>query len=142
MLGKLARWLRLMGFDTFYANDADDDFLKSLAVKENRLVLTRDAPLHQRIPKGKSLLVRHDRLVPQLKEVCRHFALDRFHLPPRCSHCNGELQPVLKEQIKNCLPPFVARTQSDFSQCRDCGKIFWPGTHLARINLFLMRLDR
>ncbi len=133
MLGKTARWLRLLGFDTFYANDAGDDFLHALAIREGRFLLTRDHGLHRRMPEGGSHLVAADRPRQQLPEIVSRFHLDRFRLPPRCSLCNGTLAAVTRDFVEARVPPFVWATQPAFSRCDGCGQLYWPGTHAARI---------
>jgi uncharacterized protein with PIN domain len=137
MLGRTARWLRMLGFDTFYDNRAGDDDLKELCLREKRVLLTKDAGLHRLMPAGASLLVAAVQLRPQLEEIVGFFHLGRFALPRRCSLCNGELDLVDKGSLENLVPPYVYRTQSSFQRCRRCQKVYWPGTHLARIKLFV-----
>jgi uncharacterized protein len=132
MLGKLAKWLRLMGFDTFYSNTAEDDFLMDLALKEERILLTRDRILVERM--GNSAYFVQNILLPeQLKEVATEFQLSHFHLPGRCSVCNGILVSISKSGIEKQVPPYVFQTQEDFFQCERCGKLYWEGTHIRHI---------
>jgi len=133
MLGRLARWLRLLGFDTFYDNHAGDDFLAGLVRREGRILLTRDHPLHWSLPAGASYLVEADRHPAQLAEVARALALDRFDLPPRCSRCNGSLVETSLARVEYLVPPFVRATQRRFCQCTACGKVYWAGSHAPRI---------
>ncbi len=136
MLGKLARWLRLLGFDTFYSNRAEDAFLKELVRREERILLTRDSPLHWSLDAGRSYLVKTQELAGQLHEVGQRFRLDRFPAVPRCTICNGELRSIAKAEVENLVPPFVFKTQQEFNRCLACAKIYWPGTHWQRIRGF------
>jgi len=137
MLGRTARWLRMLGFDTYYDNRAADPFLKDLCLGENRVLLTKDVALHQAMPAGSSRLIAAVYPRPQLQEIVGLFGLNRFSLPPRCSLCNGELDSIEKEMAKDRVPPYVFRTQNRFQRCRGCLKIYWPGSYLATISLFL-----
>jgi uncharacterized protein with PIN domain len=142
MLGKTAKWLRMLGFDTFYDNRADDPFLRELCRNEQRVLLTRDTLLQQSMPAHGSYLVVGNLPRQQLAEISRVFGLTRFRLPSRCSVCNGELLPADKSELREKIPPYVWATQSDFSHCQQCRRIYWPGTHLARIKLFMESIDK
>ena len=133
MLGRTARWLRLLGFDTFYDNKAEDGDLKKLCLGENRVLLTQDVALHKSMPAGASRLVAAVQPRQQLQELASAFRLDRLSLPPRCSLCNGELAAAAKEEVAGRVPPYVFRTQDSFQRCRLCRKIYWPGTHAGGI---------
>ncbi|MBN2345565.1 MAG: Mut7-C RNAse domain-containing protein [Candidatus Aminicenantes bacterium] len=133
MLGSMAKWLRMLGIDTFYDNQAADADLKRLCLEEKRILLTKDRALHDSMPVGTSRLVGAVHLRAQLEEIVRVFRLDRFDLPPRCSACNGELETISKEQAKDRVPPYVFLTQERFQRCAQCRKLYWPGTHLKRI---------
>jgi len=137
MLGRTARWLRLLGIDTFYDNGADDADLKKLCLGENRVLLTKDVELHGLMPAGTSRLVNGVHPRQQLEELVAAYGLDRIMLPPRCSLCNGELAAIAKERVKDYVPPYVFGTQARFQRCCQCQKIYWPGTHLAAIRQFL-----
>lgn len=136
MVGRLARWLRILGFDTFYSNRAEDPFLRSLCTSEDRTLLTKDRELCRQLGDGRGYLVKAVHLGDQLFEIYRGFCLGRFERQPRCSRCNGALSPIEKEKVENQIPPYVFRTQKSFSFCNGCNKIYWQGTHLARIRQF------
>lgn len=137
MVGRLARWLRILGFDTFYSNRAEDPFLRSLCISEDRTLLTKDRELCRQLGDGgRGYLVRAVHLEDQLVEIYRGFDLNRFERQPRCSRCNGALSAIGKEKVENQIPPYVFRTQKFFSFCSGCKKIYWRGTHLARIRRF------
>lgn len=134
-LGKLARYLRLAGFDTAYRNDADDEDLIEQMMEDNRVLLTRDRKLlmHKIVRHG--YLPRSADPAEQLKEVLRRF--DLFHeVDPfsRCPRCNGALQNVPKEEIIDQLEPLTKRHFDQFSQCPDCGQIYWAGSHRRRLD--------
>jgi hypothetical protein len=133
MLGRTARWLRMLGFDTFYDNKAEDEELKKLCLGESRVLLTKDVALHESLPAAGSHLVRAVRPLQQLEEIAAVFGLARFSLPCRCSLCNGELLPVAKEQVSGQVPAYVFRTQEAFQRCGGCAKLYWPGTHAGGI---------
>jgi uncharacterized protein len=133
MLGRTAKWLRMLGFDTYYDNRAGDEELKQLCLRESRVLLTKDVALHQAMPAGSSRLVGSVHPRQQLVELAAALRLDRFTLPPRCSLCNGELAAIGKDPVKGLVPPYVFRTQGSFQRCGRCHKIYWPGTHLGKI---------
>ncbi len=132
MLGKLAKWLRLMGFDTFYSNTAEDDFLVDLCLSEDRILLTRDGPLHDRIA-HRCYFVKSIFVAEQLDELTERFQLHRYTLEPRCAVCNGTLSEIPKEGLADEAPPYVFKTVDEFYRCSGCGKLYWEGTHVPRI---------
>jgi len=142
MLGKTAKWLRILGFDTFYDNHADDPFLRDLCLREDRVLLTRDTRLQLSMPTGRGYLVRQNDPRLQLAEIRQVFGLAVLRLPSRCSVCNGELLPVEKNSVREKVPPYVWSSQSDFSNCLQCRRIYWPGTHLDRIKLRIENMGK
>ena len=129
MLGKLAKWLRLLGYDTAYDNVASDRELARRARAEGRVLLTRDRGLAAR--RGlRTLLIQSEVLEEQVQEV-----LDGLGGPPhpalsRCSVCNTVLEPISPAEIADRVPPYVLKTQTEFRRCPGCGRIYWPGSHL------------
>lgn len=142
MLGRTAKWLRLLGLDTFYDNRAEDDALKMLCRHENRVLLTKDVALHKDMPAGSSRLIAAVHPREQLQEIVAVFQLAGLALPPRCPVCNGELAAIAKGLVKDMVPPYVFRSQNSFQRCRNCQKTYWPGSHLARIAFFLKNLSK
>ena len=133
-LGRLARWLRLLGFDTVYRNDFEDRELVNLAVREHRILLTRDRRLlhHKEIDHG--YCVRADNPDAQVGEILRRFQLENSVQPfARCGHCNGLLQRVSKEAVEERLEPKTKRYYEVFHQCDTCGRVYWEGSHFARL---------
>lgn len=133
MLGRTARWLRMLGVDTFYDNRAADADLKRLCLEEGRVLLTKDGALHRSMPAGASRLVAAVKPHQQLQEIAAAFRLGRCELPSRCSLCNGELAAVGKGEVEGLVPTYVFGTQENFQRCRLCRRIYWPGTHAGGI---------
>jgi hypothetical protein len=139
MLGRLAKWLRILGYDTAYSPQLDDDQLVRLARAEGRLLLTRDRALAQR--RGlQCLLVESDHLEEQLSQVLAESAPTQEHPFSRCPVCNTPLEKAEKTEIKGRVPPYIFRTHRDFSLCPKCDKVYWSGTHWARMQEKLARL--
>lgn len=134
MLGRLAKWLRLLGYDTAYFPDLDDHELVHLARAQGRILLTRDRELARR--RGLDcLLVEDDQLEEQLQQVVSELNLDLEKERPfsRCPVCNTPLQEIEKPSVKERVPPYIFRTKEHFSLCPDCDRIYWRGTHWARM---------
>ncbi|HEX2174017.1 MAG TPA: Mut7-C RNAse domain-containing protein [Dehalococcoidia bacterium] len=137
-LGKLAGHLRMLGFDTAYFNDCDDDVLARLASEERRILLTRDRGLLKRGIVTHGCHVWETDPERQLVEV-----LDRFDLTGevkpfrRCLQCNGLLEPVAKEAIVDRLQPKTRLYYQEFARCRSCDRIYWKGSHYERMRHFI-----
>lgn len=133
-LGRLAAYLRMLGFDAWYDRFADDVLLAAVSSGERRVLLTRDVGLLKRREVESGYCVRNDKPHDQLREVSHRFALHSQFAPfRRCMDCNGQLCPVSKDEIADLLPPHTREMKSEFSRCPDCGKIFWRGSHHARM---------
>ncbi len=136
MLGRLARWLRLLGQDVLYFREVRDSSLLRVCLEEpDRVLLTRDTRLMQTRPVRnrliEALLIESDEVEGQLEQVVR--ALRLRPGPPRCSVDNEELQTVPKEEVQGRVPEYVFKTQECFEYCPSCGRIYWPATHWGRI---------
>jgi uncharacterized protein with PIN domain len=141
MLGRLAKWLRVLGYDTAYFPHLDDDQLVHLARAEGRLLLTRDRGLARR--RGlQCLLIGSNRLEEQLSQVLTDLALTEAHPFSRCPVCNTPLQEVEKPGLEGRVPAHIFRTHKDFSLCPNCDRIYWPGTHWARMQEKLAEFRR
>jgi uncharacterized protein len=144
-LGTLARRLRLLGFDTWYANDADDTTLVEVATNgTGRVLLTRDRGLLSRRVVVHGFLPRSDDPDRQLLEVVRRFGLDRLAAPlSRCVRCNDLLGPVTLEEVDDEVPPRSRRAFDRFARCRGCRQVYWPGSHLDALGdvLAITRAD-
>jgi len=132
MLGSLARWLRIMGYDTAYARDVTDSELLVQARAEDRIVLTRDRQLAERAGEG-GMFVTSDDPAEQLAEVVGRFGLRFDETRTRCTRCNGALLERTPAEVKDRVPPLVLERQDAFLQCSWCGQIYWHGTHWDRI---------
>lgn len=137
-LGRLATYLRMVGFDTLYRNDYADDELARISSSERRILLTRDRGLLMRAMVTHGYWLRATRPRQQLIEVLEHF--DLFHaVQPfqRCLHCNALLQPINKAAISNRLQPKTRQYYDEFHQCRACGRIYWKGSHYQHMRQFI-----
>lgn len=131
-LGSLARRMRLVGLDTDYANDRDDDELIDLANAMRAVLLTKDRGLLRRRKLWLGAYVRGSRPDEQLDDVLSRFAPA---LAPwtRCMACNGLLRPVPKGEVEQALLPGTRRTYQEFSRCDECGQVYWRGAHSPRL---------
>lgn len=133
-LGRLAAYLRMLGFDTLYRNDYDDPELAEISRDEERILLTRDLGLLKRSMVTHGYYVRQMNPREQLVEVVKRFDLfstiDPFR---RCVSCNGQLEPIAKEDIGDRLPQDTKDYYSEFRICGSCGQIYWNGSHTARM---------
>ena len=136
-VGRLARWLRAYGYDAAYASHVDDRHLIARALAEGRVVLTRDVDLMRRrvVAHGtvRAVLLRSDRVGDQLSQVVAELGLGGARALTRCLECNVELEGRLMSEVSDRLPPYVRATQTRFSECPRCGRVYWPGTHWQRM---------
>jgi hypothetical protein len=131
MLGKLAKTLRMMGFDTFYESYIDDADLVDIAYRENRIILTRDVDLTNRKKAEQFLWIKSTNHKEQIKQVINEFNLNDKKKPlSRCLVCNEQLNPIDKEEVEDIVPEYTYKTQNEFYKCSGCGKIYWPATHV------------
>jgi len=135
MLGKLARWLRVMGCDVEYFPLIGDRELVARAGETGRLILTRDTLLvRRREARGNHFFVTGDHFRDQLRQVVERFAIDpagRFLT--RCLECNTLLTEIEKENVRARVAPYVYTTQEIFHACPSCGRLYWQGTHRERM---------
>lgn len=133
-LGKLARHLRMLGFDATWSPDWDDVQIIDQALAERRIILTRDLGIlkHNRVTHGYWLRAHQPAL--QVVEVLRAFELFSQTRPfTRCMDCNGRIAPVAKARIRAAINAAILRRFDNFWQCRDCGKVYWRGSHYLRM---------
>ncbi|MDD1771186.1 MAG: Mut7-C RNAse domain-containing protein [Methanomassiliicoccales archaeon] len=140
MLGSLARWLRLMGYDTMYAKDIDDTKIIEIAKEEGRYLLTRDKELSQRIGE-RGLYVESDVLDEQLRQVSARFHLESDPDRARCTVCNGELKTITKEDAVGHVPEGALENNAIFYVCAGCGKYYWRGSHWKNISKRLQEVS-
>ncbi len=131
--GKLTKWLRLMGIDALYAGETNTANLRNLALKTGRTIITRSKKLET--TKNIQLIVlKQQELKNQIAELNNKIVLNKtLKILTRCSICNSEIKSITKDSIKGKIPPYVFNTQSEFFFCEVCKKIYWNGTHCARI---------
>lgn len=141
-LGRLAAYLRMLGFDTLYKNNYDDPTLVEVSVSEKRILLTCDKGLLMRKQVDRGYYVRERQPRKQLLEVLSRFDLYRSQKPfTRCMHCNGEIEAVEKETIESRLMPRTRAHYHHFWQCPDCRKIYWKGSHYQRMQRLISELN-
>lgn len=133
-LGRLAAYLRMLGFDTRYATDAADERLARCSADEQRVLLTRDRGLLKRGAVVYGYYVRAVWPRAQLREVVVRFGLPPLAAPfSRCIRCNGRLEAVEREQVRAELPPRTLRYYDTFRRCASCGAVYWAGSHQRRM---------
>lgn len=139
--GRLAKYLRLMGYDTLYFDQIGDDALLQLARKEDRIILTRDRELAER-GKTRCRYIGAQQSIAQLREANSHFDLKKHARPfTRCMRCNTLLQPVDKTVIASEIPPKVKTHFEHFDRCPTCGRIYWHGDHYRHMKTFLENFE-
>jgi len=139
MLGRLARWLRIIGADTLYIEGIADADLVRLSIEEKRVLLTRDRALPREWWVDTCCLVESDEPLEQLRQVVERFALPwRERLFTRCTLCNEPLAAVAAETVLDEIPAMVAAGTDSFTRCFACGRVYWAGSHVERMR---QRLD-
>jgi len=144
MLGRLARWLRMLGYDTAYEKVISDESLVARVLTEHRWLLTRDSYLVQRkVLRGRHTLIVSDHLQDQLRQIQSELYI-KFDLgdrtASRCASCNNILIVITREKAALTVPAYVASLHPHFVQCRNCGRIYWPGTHWTHMLTRLQEL--
>jgi uncharacterized protein with PIN domain len=135
MLGRLARWLRVLGFDAAYRKELPGDRLLTLAAREDRIVLTRDGSLRDLRGRARVIRIHSAQFREQLRELDRVLPLGGVDTrPQRCVECNEVVQPMALADVPVRVPEHVRATQTDFRRCPRCNRIFWPATHRTRMD--------
>lgn len=153
-MGKLAKWLRILGFDAAYFSSGDKLLLLKHAEEEQRILLTRDGWILQKaslFPHLRCCFISHDRVKDQLSEIAQtlrgpsrteprfpdvspsEWAGKGVHPFSRCLKCNRELVSISKEEAEGKVPEYVFSRMERFSRCPGCGKIYWEGTHIRNM---------
>ena len=132
-VGKLGRWLRLLGYDTLIFKGEDDGALVRSALSEGRVLLTRDTQISRRkvVITGylKMLLIEQDEPSEQVAEIIEKLGLAGQDTFSRCLECNALLQIRIKDEIKDRVTPYVFKTQESYMECPACHRLYWKGTH-------------
>ena len=139
-LGSLARYLRLLGFDTVWERDLADDVIINIAANHSRIILTRDKGIlkHGRVTHGYWL--RATETMQQVEEVVRSLDLSRRLEPyTRCMECNGILEPIRRREAVGSVPLQVFIVYREFKRCAECRRVYWRGSHLKRLNRIIER---
>ncbi len=140
MLGKLAKYLRFMGYDTFYPpSSMSDEEIIRIGREEGRVIITRDRELAHL---GNGVFVESDNYEEQLRFMIKKFNLSTENMLSRCSICNTPLVQVPKEKVRDKVPEYVYEHTNEFYLCPNCGKIYWYGTHTERIEEIIKRIER
>ena len=142
MLGKLARWLRIMGYDTTYNPEFTDDDLFFKAHLEKRILLTRDTELASRMNSDYCFYVASQNVKTQLKQIINKFGLNiKDSIFTRCTICNELVASISKKDVKDKVPLYVYNTTNDFFYCKKCNKFYWAGSHIKKVKQILIELD-
>jgi len=137
-LGKLARYLRMLGFDTLYENDYTDPEIVNIAKAEKRAVLTRDAELLKTKAIEEGYLINSKNYLEQLAEVIFRYDLSSKLKPfSRCMVCNGIIEKAAKEAVIDKLLPKTRQYYEEFYQCKSCERIYWKGSHYIKMQRFM-----
>ena len=132
--GKLARWLRMIGYDTLLFKEKDDGKMVEIALKEGRVILTKDTQIIKRrlVTDGKlkAIFIEHDDPKIQLQQIVKTLNLN-YHFRPfsLCLDCNQTLIPRSKDEVQSLVPSYVFKTQEQYMECPSCHRIYWQGTH-------------
>ncbi|MDD2689778.1 MAG: Mut7-C RNAse domain-containing protein [Candidatus Omnitrophica bacterium] len=142
-LGRLSKWLRILGFDAAYFKQGNASSLIIEALRDGRIIITRN----QRLPKSGGIqivLIRQENLKGQLQELLNtlKISLERQAMFSRCIICNVELKDIDKKEVKLRVPAYVFETQEHFVICPKCNRIYWPGTHWGNVEKALERIGK
>ncbi len=136
MLGKLAKYLRILGFDVEYFADIEESKIIDMINKSDRILLTKDIALFTRVEnKDKAYLLKSDSWRSQLKSVVKRFNISSKDIRcfSRCIVCNTKLEPTSKESVRGKVPEYTYSTHENFYICPKCGRIYWKGTHVEHM---------
>jgi uncharacterized protein with PIN domain len=134
MLGRLAKRLRLLGIDVLYDRTLDDNEIIRLSLEEDRVILTRDTGLAARPLAIRHLFITSDRVDEQIEQVLSAVPLDKTTTPlTRCSACNHQLTTAAKQDVRDSVPHYVYDKYDAFLRCSSCGRVYWRGTHVTRM---------
>lgn len=139
MLGKLSRWLRILGYDSDYKQNEEDSTLINLANEKDRILLTKDVELYRKTVKAgvEAFLLESENETENLAKIARHYKLELEFKPDisRCPKCNAKLKSAPIEEAKSQVPPTILKSQYEFWQCAnsECQNIYWKGSHWRKI---------
>lgn len=134
MLGRLAKWLRILGYDTLYHSDIDDSLLLRIAREEERILLTRDTRLIKVKGIREFIFIKDDNPEDQLRQLIKAGIIKETPLLlSRCVHCNSILYSIPSDSVEGIIPDFAFWRERMVKQCPNCGKTYWKGTHPKKI---------
>ncbi len=137
MLGGLAKWLRIFGYDVIYNQSLHDRQLVDISYLNKRYLLTKDRKILERKKAIFTYLVKANNIKEQIIEVAKYFSLPiPYKFLSRCIRCNTILDKVCKEEVLHHIPPYVAKTQQHFLECPNCKRIYWSATHVEKMKKF------
>ena len=133
-LGTLAKYIRMLGFDTLYKNNYKDEEIVKISLKEKRTILTKDRGILKRSEVTHGYWIRSTKIDEQLIEVINRFDLkEQIKELSRCLLCNSILKKIDKEKVIDLLPTKVKEFQNEFYYCKNCDKVFWKGSHYTKM---------
>jgi uncharacterized protein with PIN domain len=136
MLGRLAKRMRLLGFDVLYDRTFDDNGIIRLSLEQSRVILTRDTELVRRPMAANHTFIKHDAVDDQIRQILDTFMIQSGTGPlTRCSRCNEPLRPLSRRDARNRVPQYVYERYDDFLNCAKCERTYWRGTHVRRMGL-------
>ena len=137
MLGSMAKWLRILGYDTKYVKNMKDEEIAKIAREEERILLTRDKKLASKFKN--SIYLENNGLKNQLRRIIKELALeiDDKNLLTRCIICNEKIEKIDKEKVKGMVPEHVYESHEEFYICPKCKRIYWIGTHFKNMKKFI-----
>ncbi len=140
MLGTLAKWLRICGYDTEYVREENDDEIIEKAKKEGRIVITRDKELFSRCKKA--ILVESNTIEEQLRKVFKeaNISINEENLLTLCTVCNVPVEEIEKEKVKGEVPPHAYEIHDKFWICPKCKRIYWMGTHWENMEKMIKKI--
>jgi len=135
-LGRLAKWLRILGFDAVYSPEVNLSSLLIQALRDNRIILTRNSRFINKAKATKFVQIKSDEVNQQLKQVLKELSIkpDPESMFSRCLICNTELDEVDKQQVRDKIPEYVFKTQDEFLTCPSCQRVYWSGTHWGNVS--------
>jgi uncharacterized protein with PIN domain len=130
MLGRLAKWLRILGFDVLYYTDIEDRQVIRIAAEQGRIILTRDSGLFKNKGARNAIFITSDNVQDQLRELGGRLRFAEAEPSGRCAVCNGILTTVNeKDRVRDAVPDFIFHNVNEFLRCAVCGKVYWQGSH-------------
>ncbi len=140
-LGTLAKYMRMLGFDTLYKNNYEDEEIVRISLKEKRTILTKDRGMLKRSEVTHGYWIRNTNLDKQIIEVVNRFDLkDQVKELSRCLLCNSPLKKILKDKVIDRLPQKVKQYQNQFCYCKHCNKVYWKGSHYTKMAAIIEKL--